>query len=64
MKTKLGNKKGDPVVDPRDEFIRAMLRNFEVADADGDGVVTFSGTLMTYDQFLISYLNTISVQII
>ena len=35
------------MVDPRDEFIRAMLRNFEAADADGDGVVTFSGTLMT-----------------
>ena len=48
MKTKLGNKKkGDPVVDPRDEFIRAMLRNFEAADSDGDGVVTFSGTLVT-----------------
>ena len=24
-----------------------MLRNFEAADADRDGVVTFSGTLMT-----------------
>ena len=35
------------MVDPRDEFIRAMLRNFEAADADGDGVVTFSGTLVT-----------------
>ena len=46
MITKQG-KKGDPVVDPRDEFIRAMLHNFEAADADGDGVVTFSGTLMT-----------------
>ena len=46
MITKQG-KKGDPVVDPRDEFIRAMLRNFEAADADRDGVVTFSGTLVT-----------------
>ena len=47
MKIKLGNKKGDPVFDPRDEFIRAMLRNFEAADADRDGVVTFSGKLMS-----------------
>ena len=38
---------GEPSADPRDEFIRAMLRNFEAADADRDGVVTFSGTLMT-----------------
>ena len=55
MKTKLGNKKGDPVVDPRDEFIRAMLRNFEAADADRDGVVTFSGTLATRAALVISH---------
>ena len=52
MKIKLGNKKGDPVFDPRDEFIRAMLRNFEAADADRDGVVTFSGKLKILYEYL------------
>ena len=48
--------------DEKGEFIRAMLRNFEAADADHDGVVTFSGAKPSHKLLSMSIVEECSIK--